>query len=157
MSTNYYNWITGAWTPEQLPTNMLYTCTTADCSSALRVMNQQQLCSRIFSVDKRIRYVTVSDSECKILAGGMRPGVAPLEASAKEAERIDLQVAVLGGVMQTWAESLGRARFALIQHERAYMLIIPFDNKHLELSIETSTSFQEIGRIVTAIENVLHQ
>jgi hypothetical protein len=45
----------------------------------------------------------------------------------------------------------------LIQHERAYMLIVPFDNKHLELSIETSTSFQEIGRIVTAIEDVLHQ
>ena len=120
-------------------------------------MNYQQLCNRIFSADKRIRYVTVTDGEFKILAGGMRAGVAPLEASSKEAERIDLQVAVLGGVMQAWAESLGRPRFALIQHERAYMLIVPFDNKHLELSIETSTSFQEIGRIVTAIENALRQ
>jgi len=87
----------------------------------------------------------------------MRPGVVPLEHTPEEAEKIDLQVTVLDGVMQTWAESLGRARFALIQHERAYMLIVPFDNKHLELSIETSTSFQEIGRIVTAIEDVLHQ
>jgi hypothetical protein len=120
-------------------------------------MNDQQLCSRIFSVDKRIRYVTVTDSECKILAGGMRSGVAPLEQSTEEAEKIDLQVAVLDGVIKTWAESLGRARFALIQHERAYMLIVPFNNKHLELSIETSASFQEIGRIVTAIEDVLHQ
>ncbi|MGA2237943.1 MAG: hypothetical protein ABSG74_01900 [Candidatus Bathyarchaeia archaeon] len=120
-------------------------------------MNYQQLCNRIFSVDKRIRYVTVTDDECKILAGGMRPGVAPLEASSKEAEKIDLQVAVLGGVMQAWAESLGRARFALIQHERAYMLIVPFDDKRLELSIETSTSFQEIGRIVAAIESALRQ
>lgn len=99
----------------------------------------------------------MTDDECKALAGGMRPGVAPIEASSKEAEKIDLQVAVLGGVMQTWAESLGRARFALIQHERAYMLIVPFDNKHLELSVETSTSFQEIGRIVTAIEAALSQ
>jgi len=136
---------------------LLYTCTATDYTTALRVMNYQQLCNWIFSADKRIRYVTVTDGEFKILAGGMRPGVAPLEASSKEAEKIDLQVAVLGGVMQTWAESLGRARFALIQHERAYMLIVPFNNKHLELSIETSTSFQEIGRIVTAIEDVLHQ
>ena len=120
-------------------------------------MNYQQLCNRIFSADKRIRYVTVTDGECKILAGGMRPGVAPLEASSKEAERIDLQVAVLGGVMQAWAESLGRPRFALIQHERAYMLIVPFNDKRLELSIETSTPFQEIGGILTAIEDALHQ
>jgi hypothetical protein len=128
-----------------------------DCTTALRAMNYQQLCDQIFSVDKRIRYVTVTDDECKTLAGGMRPGVPPLEASSKEAEKIDLQVAVLGGVMQTWAESLGRARFALIRHERAYMLIVPFDNKHLELSIETSASLQEIGRIFTAIEDALHQ
>lgn len=119
-------------------------------------MNHQQLCSRIFSVDRRIRYVTVRDSECRILAGGMRPGVTPLEANPKEAEKIDLQVAVLDGVMQTWAESLGCARFALIQHERAYMLIVPFDNKHLELSIESSAEFQEIGRILAAIEGALH-
>jgi hypothetical protein len=120
-------------------------------------MNYQQLCDQIFSVDKRIRYVTVTDSQCRVLAGGMRPGVVPLEHTTQEAEKIDLQVTVLDGVMQTWAESMGRARFALIRHERAYMLIVPFDNKHLELSIETSTSFQEIGRIVTAIEDVLHQ
>jgi hypothetical protein len=120
-------------------------------------MNYQQLCDQIFSVDKRIRYVTVTDSQCRVLAGGMRPGVVPLEHTPEEAERIDLQVTVLDGVMQTWAESLGRARFALIRHERAYMLVVPFDNKHLELSIEASTSFQEIGRIVTAIEDVLHQ
>jgi hypothetical protein len=120
-------------------------------------MNYQQLCNRVFSADKRIRYVTVADNEFKILAGGMRPGVAPLEASSREAERIDLQVAVLGGVMQTWAESLGRARFALIQHERAYMLIVPFNDKRLELSIETSASFEQIGRIVTAIETALRQ
>ncbi len=87
----------------------------------------------------------------------MRPGVVPLEHTPEGAEKINLQVTVLDGVMQTWAESLGRARFALIQHERAYMLIVPFDNKHLELSIETSASFQEIGKIVTAIEDVLHQ
>jgi len=120
-------------------------------------MSYQQLCDQIFSVDKRIRYVTVTDSQCRVLAGGMRPGAVPLEHAPEEAEKIDLQVTVLDGVMQTWAESLGRARFALIRHEKAYMLIVPFDNKHLELSIETSASFQEIGRIVTAIEDVLHQ
>jgi hypothetical protein len=120
-------------------------------------MNYQRLCKRIFSVDKRIRYVTVTDSECKILAGGMRPGVAPLERSAKEAEKIDLQVTILDGVMQTWAESLGRARFALIRHEKAYMLIVPYDNNHLELSIDASMPIEQIGGVVASIEGVLRQ
>ena len=119
-------------------------------------MNDQQLCTRIFSVDKRIRYVTVTDGECKILAGGMRPGVAPLERSAKEAEKIDLQVSILDGVMQTWAESLGQARFALIRREKAYMLIVPYGNNHLELSIDASMPIEQIGGVVRAIENVLH-
>jgi hypothetical protein len=119
-------------------------------------MNYQQLCNRVFSVDMRIRYVTVTDDECKILAGGMRPGVAPLERSAKEAEKIDLQVAILDGVMQTWAESLGQARFALIRHEKAYMLIVPYGNNHLELSIDASMPIEQIGGVVGAIEDVLH-
>jgi len=120
-------------------------------------MNYQQLCKRIFSVDRRIRYVTVTDDECKILAGGMRPGVAPLERSTKEAEKIDLQVTILDGVMQTWAESLGQARFALIRHEKAYMLIVPHDNNHLELSIDASMPIEEIGGVVSTIEDILHQ
>jgi hypothetical protein len=119
-------------------------------------MNYQQLCKQIFSVDKRIRYVTVTDSECKILAGGMRPGVAPLERSAKDAEKIDLQVSILDGVMQTWAESLGLARFALIRHEKAYMLIVPYGNNHLELSIDASMPIEQIGGVVGTIEDVLH-
>jgi hypothetical protein len=110
-------------------------------------MNYQELCNHIFSADERIRYVTVTDSHCNVLAGGTRPGVVPLEPTPEEVKKIDLQVTILDGVMQTWADSLGRARFALIQHEKAHMLIVPFNNKHLELSIETSMSIEEIGRV----------
>jgi hypothetical protein len=118
-------------------------------------MNYQHLCDQIFSADKRIRYVTVTDLECKVLAGGMRSGVVPLERTPDEAQRVDLQVAVLDGVTRAWAETLGRARFVLIQHERAHMLIVPFNDKHLELSIEPSVSIEEIGRIIAVIENAL--
>jgi hypothetical protein len=55
--------------------------------------------------------------------------------------------------MRAWSESLGRAGFALIQHEKAYMLIVPFNNKHVELSIERSTSLEEIGRVAALFEN----
>jgi hypothetical protein len=118
-------------------------------------MNYQHLCNQIFSADKRIRYVTVTDSESRVLAGGMRPGIVPLERTREEAERIDLQVAVLDGVMRTWAETLGRAGFALIQHEKAHMLIVPFDDKRLELSIEPFVSIEEIGRIIAVIKNAV--
>ena len=59
----------------------------------------------------------------------------------------------MDGIMHAWAESIGRAEFALIRHEKAYMLIIPFDNKHVELSIETNMTLEEIGRIVSLIED----
>jgi hypothetical protein len=120
-------------------------------------MDYQELCNQVFSADQRIRYVTVTDSHCNVLAGGMRPGLVPLEPTAEEAKKIDLQVTILDGVMRTWAESLGRARFALIQHEKAHMLIVPFNNKHLELTIDTSMPIEKIGGIVAVIENALRQ
>jgi hypothetical protein len=83
----------------------------------------------------------------------MRPGVQSLESTPEAAQRIDLQVAVLDGIMHAWAESIGRPRFALIRHEKAYMLIIPFEDKHVELSIETGVPLEEIGRIVTLVED----
>jgi hypothetical protein len=66
-------------------------------------------------------------------------------------------VAVLDAIMGAWVESIGRARFALIQHEKAYMLIIPFEDKHVELSIETGVPLEEIGRIVTLVEYSAHE
>lgn len=119
-------------------------------------MDYEELCTEVFSADKRIRYATVTDSRCNILAGGMRKGVASFESS-DDAKKIDLQVTVLDGVMRTWSESLGRARFALIEHEKAYMVIIPFNSKHVELSIETSMSLEEIGRVVALVENATRQ
>jgi hypothetical protein len=76
-----------------------------------------------------------------------------LESTPEVAQRIDLQVAVLDGIMHAWAESIGRAEFALIRHEKAYMVIIPFENKHVELSIETGVPLGEIGRIVALVED----
>jgi hypothetical protein len=87
----------------------------------------------------------------------MRPGVEPLESTPEDAQRIDLQVAVLDGIMHAWAESMGRARFALIRHEKAYMLIVPFEDKHVELSIETGVPLEEIGRIITLVEDSTHE
>jgi len=87
----------------------------------------------------------------------MRPNIAPLESTLEQAKKIDFQVTILDGVMRTWSESLGHPKFALIQHEKAYMLIVPFDNKHIELSIETSMPLGEIGRVLAVIENALPQ
>ena len=87
----------------------------------------------------------------------MRPGVVPLEPTPEEAKKVDLQVAVLDGVMRNWTEYLGRARFALIQHEKAHMLIVPFNDKHLELTIEPSMPIEEIARLIAVIEKTLRQ
>jgi len=115
-------------------------------------MDYQDLCSRIFSLDSRIRYVTVTDQMSNVLAGGMRPGLKPIEATMEEARKIDAQVAILDGIMRTWGESLGRARFALIQHEKANMLMIPFGNKHVELSMERSMPLEQIESILSLVE-----
>ena len=101
--------------------------------------------------------MTVTDQACNIVAGGMRPGLKRIEATSGEARKIDVQVAILDGIMRTWGESLGRARFALIQHKKVNMLIVPFEDKHVELSIETSMPLQEVERVVSLIETTIRE
>jgi hypothetical protein len=91
------------------------------------------------------------------MAGGMRPGLKPIEATSEQARKIDVQVAMLDGIMRTWGEMLGKARFVLIQHEKANMLIVPFKDKHVELSIETSMPLERIESIVTLIETSIRE
>jgi len=109
------------------------------------------LCDQIFAADSRVRYAAVRDEECSILAGGMRPGVTPIE-SPEDARRVDLQVAVLAGVIKTWSEVFGPTSFAFFKHEKINTIIFPIGNKHLEISTQPDFPPEDVGKILRIVE-----
>lgn len=109
------------------------------------------LCDQIFAADSRVRYAVVRDEECSILAGGMRPGVTPME-SPEDARRVDLQVSVLAGVIKTWSEVFGPTSFAFFKHEKMNMVIFPIGNKHLEISTQQDFPPEDVSKIMRIVE-----
>jgi len=110
------------------------------------------LCDQMFAVDRRVRYATVFDEECSIVAGGMRPGIKPVE-SVEESQRMDLQVGVLAGIIKTWSKVFGRASFVFFKHEKINMIIFPIgNNNHLDVTTQPDFRAEDVGKLVEIVE-----
>lgn len=117
----------------------------------LEVERYKLLCNQLFTADGRVRYAVVRNEECSIVAGGMRPGAAPIE-SPEDAQRVDLQVAVLAGVIRTWSDVFGPTSFVFFKHEKINTIIFPIGNKHLEISTQPDFPLEDVGKILRIVE-----
>jgi len=115
------------------------------------VERHKLLCDQMFAVDSRVRYAAVRDEECLIMAGGMRPGVRPIE-SPEDARRIDVQVSVLAGVIKTWSEVFGPTSFIFFKHEKINTIIFPIGNNHLEIATQPDFPLEAVGKILRIVE-----
>jgi len=115
------------------------------------VERYELLCDQMFAADSRVRYATVLDEECSIVAGGMRPGVTPVE-SPEDSRRVDLQVVVLLGVIKTWSEVFGRTSFVFFKQKKINIIIFPIDNKQLDISTEPDFPLEDVGKMLRIVE-----
>jgi len=109
------------------------------------------LCDQMLAADSRVRYATVLDEECSIVAGGMRPGVTPVE-SPEDSRRVDLQVVVLLGVIKTWSEVFGHTSFVFFKQKKINIIIFPIDNKQLDISTEPDFPLEDVGKMLRIVE-----
>ena len=109
------------------------------------------LCDQMFAVDSRVRYATVFDEECSIVAGGMRLGVEPIE-SPERTQRVNLQIGVLAGVVRTWAEDFGPARFKFFKHEKINIFVFPIGNKHLVTTTQPDFPLEDVSKMLRVLE-----
>jgi len=109
------------------------------------------LCDQMFAADSRVRYAAIMNEEWSILAGGMRSGVIPIE-SPEDAQRVDLQVAVLAGIIKTWSEVFGPTSFIFFKHEKINRVIFPIGKEHLEITTQSDFPLEEVGKILRIVE-----
>jgi len=115
------------------------------------VERYKRLCDQMFAADSRVRYATVLDEECSIVAGGMRPGVTPIE-SPEDSRRVDLQVVVLLGVIKTWSEVFGPTSFVFFKQEKINIIIFPIGNGQLDVSTEPDFPLEDVGKLLRIVE-----
>ena len=79
---------------------------------------------KVFAFDRRIRFCGVLDKMGRVTTGGMRPGLKSLEPD-EEAERIDIQMALSGSMMQTASQFLGKTSFIIALRDKMMLIAFP--------------------------------
>ena len=79
---------------------------------------------KVFAFDGRIRFCGVLDGMGRLATGGMRPGLESLEPD-EEAERIDVQMAVSGSMLQSASPYLGKTNFIVAHRDRMMLIAFP--------------------------------
>lgn len=111
-------------------------------------MDWAQLCRQIFEIDPALRFAGVIDRMGKLVAGGMRNGLAPLE-SIKDMDRLYVEFALRNAMRHEFDSEFGRTRYTMSERERIKIGTFPLQGDNfLLISIERTA---EHNRIISRV------
>ena len=95
-----------------------------------------ELCEQVFDIDPAIRFAGIIDRMGKLVAGGMRAGLKPLE-SIKDMDRLYLEFALRHAMRREFDGEFGPTRYAMSERERIKIVTFPMpDDSLLLISME---------------------
>jgi hypothetical protein len=83
-----------------------------------KIFDYAKICKTILSLDPKIRFAGVINERGRLVAGGMKENVAPLE-NEKDDEMIYMELALRVKMRKEFDKQLGRVNFAMASRERA--------------------------------------
>jgi hypothetical protein len=107
------------------------------------------LLEKVFGLDKRIRYCAVLDEMGRTVTGGMRPGLESLEPE-DEAQKVDLQVAVIRGMTEMGRGYLGGTNYVIIHREKLMLVAIPINRKTVLISAQPDFPIERVKELIEA-------
>ncbi|MFN3654101.1 MAG: DUF6659 family protein [Candidatus Nitrosotenuis sp.] len=115
-------------------------------------MDYKKLYERIMSVHPNIRFVTIVDTEGRLMAGGQRNGIS--NYLTPEEERQSIRHAIDAWRLRTiFTGSIGNGKYSLTEYEKIKRITLPIDNQHLiymtaEVDVNHTFIINEILKIV---------
>lgn len=82
-----------------------------------KIYDYPSICTSIMEIDPKIRFVGVINDRGRLVAGGMRENVEPLE-SEKDDEMMFMELALRVKMRREFDAQLGKVRFALALREK---------------------------------------
>ena len=113
----------------------------------------QKLCESIFALSFGIRFVGVIDRMGRLLAGGMRKGLIPLEL---DSEKLYLEFALRSEMRKDFNAEFGNTIFSFTEREKIKLASFPLDGGYiLRVSMERKEPHSEIiEKTLRIINNV---
>jgi hypothetical protein len=112
----------------------------------------QKLCDDIFALSSNIRFVGIINRMGKLVAGGMRQGVEPLEDKS-DSSKLYLAFALRSEMRKDFDAQFGKTLYSFSERERIKLASFPLKDHILRISMEKgerhSTLIEKILRIIS--------
>ena len=118
------------------------------------VLDYNKICENIKKLDPEIRFVGMINPRGRLVAGGMKEGVKPLESS-KDEEMLFMELALRVRMRKEFDRQLGKVKFSMSLRDKALAMSFPIGLEDtLYVYAEPSADFRRLpNKIIKLIEN----
>lgn len=113
----------------------------------------QELCDKIFSINENIRFAGVITRMGRLVAGGMRSSLEPLE-DKDDSLQLYVQFALIAEMRKDFDSSFGKAIYTFTEREQIKLASFPLNDNHiLRISIERQE--KDHAQIIQSILDII--
>ncbi len=117
-----------------------------------KIYDYAKICDSVLSVDPKIRFAGVINERGRLVAGGMKENVEPLE-SEKDDEMIFMELALRVKMRKEFDKQLGPVNFALASRERALAISVIINDDILYIVAESDADYGTLPQKILEIIN----
>ncbi len=115
-----------------------------------KIYDYTKICNSILSIDPKIRFAGVINERGRLVAGGMKDNVKPLE-SEKDDEMIFMELALRVKMRKEFDKQLGPVNFAMASRERALVISAIINDDILYVVSEPDTYYATLPKKILEI------
>jgi len=109
----------------------------------------EQKCDRLLELDE-IRFTGLINKMGKLLSGGFKKGVTPLEDDA-ERQKMYMELALRVSMRMEFDYCLGPVKYTASRREKTVMMSFPMNNKVLLISAEPYVDIEKLAKKIMLV------
>ncbi len=117
-----------------------------------KIYDYAQMCKSIMEIDSKIRFAGVVNERGRLVGGGMRENVDPLE-NEKDDEMLFMELALRVKMRKEFDKQLGSVNFAMALRERALAISVPLGEDILYVVSEPDSNYCDLPKKILEIVN----
>ena len=117
-----------------------------------KIYDYPQICASVMQIDSKIRFAGVINERGRLVGGGMRENVEPLETE-KDDELIFMELALRVKMRKEFDKQLGLVNFAMASRKRALAISVIINDDILYVVSEPDTDYCSLPKQILDIIN----
>jgi hypothetical protein len=125
-----------------------------DINGIMLSYNFSDLCTSVFEINEKIRFVGIINQMGKLIAGDMKKGLTSMERE-DGSMRLYLGYAINNVLRRDFDNVFGKVLYTFSEREQIKLLTIPLDDNLLLVSMDKSIDHTELIKKILAVVNKL--